>query len=63
MNALCGADGKTWFTVGYAAFPVEDPVQVSLHAIGLRRTLGVSSVERSAEPSNDLAIQAERVSS
>ena len=63
MNALCGADGKTWFTVRYAAFPDVDSVQVGLHAIGLQRTLGVSLIERSAEPSSDLAIQAERLSS
>jgi hypothetical protein len=34
VNALCSADGKTWFTVGHVAFPVEGPVQVGLHAIG-----------------------------
>jgi hypothetical protein len=34
MSALCSADGEQWFTVGYAAFPVEDPVQVGVHAIG-----------------------------
>ena len=34
VNALCSADGENWFTVGYAVFPVDDPVQVGLHAIG-----------------------------
>lgn len=34
VNALCSADGERWFTVGQVAFPVEDPVQVGLHAIG-----------------------------
>jgi hypothetical protein len=27
-------DGENWFTVGHVPFPVEDPVQVGLHAIG-----------------------------
>ncbi len=34
VNALCSADGERWFTVGHVPFPVEDPVQVGLHAIG-----------------------------
>jgi tetratricopeptide (TPR) repeat protein len=34
VDALCSADGENWFTVGSLAFPVEDPVQVGLHAIG-----------------------------
>ncbi len=34
VNALCSADGENWFTVGHVEFPVEDPVQVGLHAIG-----------------------------
>jgi regulation of enolase protein 1 (concanavalin A-like superfamily) len=34
VNALCSADGQSWFTVGYAEFPVEDPLEVGLHAIG-----------------------------
>jgi hypothetical protein len=34
VNVLCSADGEEWFTVGYAEFPVEDPVEVGLHAIG-----------------------------
>jgi len=34
VNALCSADGENWFTVGHVPFPVEDPVQVGLHAIG-----------------------------
>jgi tetratricopeptide (TPR) repeat protein len=34
VNALCSADGAKWFTVGQVAFPVEDPLQVGLHAIG-----------------------------
>jgi hypothetical protein len=34
VNALCSADGETWFTVGHIEFPVEDRVEVGLHAIG-----------------------------
>jgi hypothetical protein len=34
VNAFCSADGEIWFTVGHVEFPVEDPVQVGLHAIG-----------------------------
>jgi tetratricopeptide (TPR) repeat protein len=34
VNALCSADGVEWFTVGHVNFPVEDPVEVGLHAIG-----------------------------
>jgi hypothetical protein len=34
VNALCSAGGKRWFTVGHVEFPVEDPLQVGLHAIG-----------------------------
>jgi tetratricopeptide (TPR) repeat protein/regulation of enolase protein 1 (concanavalin A-like superfamily) len=34
VYAYCSADGERWFTVGHVTFPVEDPVQVGLHAIG-----------------------------
>jgi tetratricopeptide (TPR) repeat protein len=34
VDALCSADGESWFTVGHVAFAVEDPLQVGLHAIG-----------------------------
>jgi tetratricopeptide (TPR) repeat protein/regulation of enolase protein 1 (concanavalin A-like superfamily) len=34
VNALCSVDGQNWFTVGHAEFPVEDPLEVGLHAIG-----------------------------
>jgi DNA-binding SARP family transcriptional activator len=34
VNAFCSADGENWFTVGHVQFPVEDPLQVGLHAIG-----------------------------
>jgi hypothetical protein len=29
-----GLDSQAWFTVGHTQFPVEDPVEVGLHAIG-----------------------------
>lgn len=35
VNALCSADGAQWFTVGHVDFPVDDPVQVGMHAIGM----------------------------
>jgi DNA-binding SARP family transcriptional activator/class 3 adenylate cyclase/regulation of enolase protein 1 (concanavalin A-like superfamily) len=35
MDALCSADGETWWSVGHAAFPTEDPVQIGLCAIGM----------------------------
>ncbi|MFQ5796066.1 MAG: BTAD domain-containing putative transcriptional regulator, partial [Candidatus Bipolaricaulia bacterium] len=34
VNALCSTDGMDWYAVGSAAFPIEDPVEVGLHAIG-----------------------------
>jgi hypothetical protein len=34
VNALCSADGREWFTVGHAEFPLADPVEVGLHGIG-----------------------------
>ena len=34
VNALCSSDGKEWFTVGHVEFPIDDPVEVGLHAIG-----------------------------
>jgi DNA-binding SARP family transcriptional activator/tetratricopeptide (TPR) repeat protein len=35
VRALCSADGESWFSVGHVGFPVEGPLQVGLHAIGL----------------------------
>jgi class 3 adenylate cyclase/tetratricopeptide (TPR) repeat protein len=35
VNALCSADGERWFTAGQVEFPIEDPVEVGLHAIGM----------------------------
>jgi predicted ATPase/class 3 adenylate cyclase len=34
VEAFCSADGENWFTVGTVMFPVDDPIQVGLHAIG-----------------------------
>jgi hypothetical protein len=31
---LCSPDSESWLTVGYVTFPVEDPAQVGVHAIG-----------------------------
>jgi hypothetical protein len=40
VHALCSADGQNWYTVGYAEFPVQDPLAVGLHAIGsINRTI------------------------
>ena len=40
MRALCSADGRAWFRVAQVAFPVEDPVQVGLYALGMRHGFG-----------------------
>jgi hypothetical protein len=34
VKALCGLDGKQWFTVGLATLLVDHPIRVGLHAIG-----------------------------
>jgi len=34
VRGLCGADGRNWFAVGHVDFPVRDPVEVGLYAIG-----------------------------
>jgi DNA-binding SARP family transcriptional activator len=34
VRAVCSADGQSWFTVGHVEFPVEDPLEVGVHAIG-----------------------------
>jgi DNA-binding SARP family transcriptional activator/class 3 adenylate cyclase/tetratricopeptide (TPR) repeat protein/regulation of enolase protein 1 (concanavalin A-like superfamily) len=40
VRALCSVDGADWYAVGETAFPVADPVQVGLVAIGsLDRTI------------------------
>jgi tetratricopeptide (TPR) repeat protein/regulation of enolase protein 1 (concanavalin A-like superfamily) len=35
VDALCSADGETWWSVGHAAFPADDPVQIGVCAIGM----------------------------
>ena len=35
FSILLSADGQGWFTVGHIDFPVQDPVQAGLHAIGM----------------------------
>jgi tetratricopeptide (TPR) repeat protein/regulation of enolase protein 1 (concanavalin A-like superfamily) len=35
VSALCSIDGESWSTVGQAAFPVKDPVQIGLFACGV----------------------------
>lgn len=34
VKAYCSADGERWFSVGHETFPVQDPLQVGVHAIG-----------------------------
>jgi hypothetical protein len=34
VNAYASADGEQWYTVGHTAFPVANPIQVGVHAIG-----------------------------
>jgi class 3 adenylate cyclase/DNA-binding SARP family transcriptional activator/regulation of enolase protein 1 (concanavalin A-like superfamily) len=34
VKALCRADSERWFSVGQVDFPVEDPVEVGLYAVG-----------------------------
>src|SRR5207249_1215835 len=34
VNALCSAEGQSWFTVGHVEFPSVDPVEVGLFAVG-----------------------------
>jgi tetratricopeptide (TPR) repeat protein len=34
VNAYCSTNGEDWFTVGYATFPVDVPLEIGMHAIG-----------------------------
>lgn len=34
VSAACCRDGEEWFSLGRVAFPVADPVQVGVHAVG-----------------------------
>ena len=35
VDALCSLGGEQWYSVGHTAFPVDDTVQVGVHAIGM----------------------------
>ncbi|MCJ7737093.1 MAG: hypothetical protein MUQ10_07240, partial [Anaerolineae bacterium] len=35
VDAFCSLDGEQWYTVGHATFPIDDTVQVGVHAIGM----------------------------
>ena len=35
FSAYCSENGENWFTCGKMAFPVDDPIQIGIHAIGL----------------------------
>jgi len=35
IGALCSLDGEQWYSVGHTTFPVDDTVQVGVHAIGM----------------------------
>ena len=34
LSAYCSSDGENWLTCGEVSFPVDDPIQVGIHAIG-----------------------------
>ena len=34
VRALCSLDGEQWYTVGHTSFPMDDAVEVGVHAIG-----------------------------
>jgi len=34
LSAYCSRDGENWLTCGEVNFPVDDPIQVGIHAIG-----------------------------
>ena len=35
FTSYCSIDGENWFTCGKMILPLEDPVQVGIHAIGM----------------------------
>jgi len=35
VKALCTLDGEQWYSVGHTTFPMDDTVQVGVHAIGM----------------------------
>jgi len=34
LSAYCSSDSENWLTCGEVSFPVDDPIQVGIHAIG-----------------------------
>ncbi len=34
VRGLASADGEEWFSLGRVAFPVTDPVEIGIHAVG-----------------------------
>ena len=34
VRALCSTDGGTWYTLGQTEFPVSDPIEIGLFAVG-----------------------------
>ena len=34
LSAYCSKDGENWLTCGQVEFPVDDPIQIGVHAIG-----------------------------
>ena len=35
VQAFCSLDGEKWYPVGHTTFPMDDEVQVGVHAIGM----------------------------
>ena len=35
FTSYCSIDGENWFTCGKMTLPMEDPIQVGIHAIGM----------------------------
>ena len=35
VEAFCTLDGEQWYSVGHTTFPMDDTVQVGVHAIGM----------------------------
>ena len=35
FTSYCSVDGENWFTCGKMTLPIEDPIQVGIHAIGM----------------------------
>jgi regulation of enolase protein 1 (concanavalin A-like superfamily) len=34
LSSYCSSDGENWLTCGEVNFPVDDPIQIGIHAIG-----------------------------